>query len=319
MSLPAKVSVIVPVYNVEKYLSSCLCSCINQTLLDIEIVCVNDGSTDSSLNILQEFAKQDYRIKIVDKPNGGLSSARNAGIKNSCGEIIMFLDSDDYLAPNACELIWKESLEAPTDIIIFGTNIFPEYPHASDWHYHVLDVQTHRRQEFTPSVLFKEPNAKPFVWRQAFNQKFFDEYGLEFDERVKYGEDMVFQMEAFPHGKNFSFISDKLYYYRWYREGSLMHSYCADLDEKIRQHLEFSGYITAYWQEQGWLKQYGKEYVQWLLEFLVADIRSTKVQCASEHLAKLGDMLREYSLYQYLNEMPSSVKTLARTVKRGKV
>lgn len=319
MSLPVKVSIIVPVYNVERYLSSCLNSCINQTLYDIEIICVNDGSTDHSLDILREFAKQDYRVKIVDKPNGGLSSARNAGIKNSCGEIIMFLDSDDYLAPNACERIWKETLEAPTDIVIFGTSIFPDMPHASNWHYHVLNVRTHRRWEFTPSVLFEEPNAKPFVWRQAFNRKFFDKYGLEFDERVKYGEDMVFQMEAFPYGKTFSFISDKLYYYRWYREGSLMQSYRTDLDEKIRQHLGFCGYITQYWQEKGWLDLYGKEYVQWLLEFLVSDIRNAEVQYAGEHLTNLNKLLKDYSLEPYLDDMPSSARTLARTVKRGKV
>ena len=98
-----------------------------------------------------------------------------------------------------------------------------------------------------------------------------------------------------------------------------MHSYRSDLDEKIRQHLEFSGFITSYWQEQGWLKLYGKEYVQWLLEFLVPDIRSSEVQCAAEHLAELRNLLENYSLKQYLDDVPGSAKTLARTVKRGKV
>lgn len=319
MSKPAKVSIIVPVYNVEKYLSACLNSCINQTLYDIEIICVNDGSTDNSLNILKEFAEHDYRVKIVDKPNGGLSSARNAGIMNSCGEIIMFLDSDDYLAPNACERVWQETLEAPTDIVIFGTNIFPDKPRASNWHYRVLNVRTHRCWEFTPAVLFNEPSAKPFVWRQAFNRKFFDEYGLKFDERVKYGEDMVFQLEAFPYGKNFAFISDNLYFYRWYRDGSLMNSFRTDLDEKVRQHLGFVKYITKYWSDQGWLKLYGKEYTQWLLEFLVADIRSKEIRNASEYLDEVNRLLKEYSLDEHLNDMPRTVRPLARTVKRGKV
>lgn len=312
---PVKVSVIVPVYNVEKYLSTCLCSCINQTLYDIEIVCVNDGSTDNSLSILQAFAEQDYRVKIIDKPNGGLASARNAGIKNSCGEIIMFLDSDDYLALNACERVWKETLEAPTDIVIFGTTIFPNKPTASSWHYHVLNIKTHRRRKFEPSVLFQEPGAKPFVWRQAFHRKFFDEYGVYFDERVRYGEDTVFQMEVFPYAKNFSFISDKLYYYRWYREGSLMQSYRTDLDEKIRQHLGFVTYITEYWEEQGWLKKYGKEYTQWLLEFIVPDSRNSNALCSQEHLTNLHNLLRTYDLLGYLNQMPDTARLLAKTVK----
>ena len=316
---PVKVSVIVPVYNVAKYLSTCLNSCINQTLYDIEIICVNDGSTDNSLDILEAFAKADHRVKIINKPNGGLSSARNTGIKNSCGEILMFLDSDDYIAPNACERVWMETLEAPTDIVIFGTGIFPEIPRASNWHYHVLTVHTHRRWKFEPSVLFQEPTTTPFVWRQAFSRKFFDDHGLEFDERVKYGEDMVFQLEAFPHGTNFSFISNKLYFYRWCREGSLMHRYQTDLDGKIRQHLSFVEYITEYWKNQGWLELYGREYTQWLLEFIVADCRSRNTTCPKEHLSALSKLLENYDLEKHLNDMPNTVRVLAKTVKRGYV
>lgn len=314
---PVKVSVIVPVYNVEKYLSTCLCSCINQTLYDIEIICVNDGSTDNSLTILQQFALQDSRIKIVDKPNGGLSSARNAGIDHACGDIIMFLDSDDYLALNACERVWQETLEAPTDIVIFGTDIFPVKPSASGWHYWTLNVRSHRRWKFEPSVLFNEPNAKPFVWRQAFSRKLFEKSGLRFDERVRYGEDTVFQLKIFPHAENFSFIADKLYHYRWYREGSLMHSYRTDKDERIRQHLGFTAYITEYWKEQGWLKVYGKEYTQWLLEFIASDCRTKEIKSEKEHLRNLYQLMRDYALEQHLEDIPDDMKYLANCVKKA--
>lgn len=314
--LPVKVSVIVPVYNVEKYLSACLHSCINQTLYDIEIICVNDGSTDGSLAILQAFAQQDHRIKIIDKPNGGLSSARNAGIDAANGEMVMFLDSDDYLSLNACERVWIESLEAPTDIIIFGTRIFPNSPRATDWHYDVLRVHSHRRWEFTADVLFKEKNAKPFVWRHAYSQKFFKELGLRFDEQVKYGEDMVFQMEAFPHGQNFSFIQDELYHYRWYREGSLMHSVKDDLDQKIEKHLSFVEIISEYWKNQGWFQLYGCAYTQWLLEFLVTDIRNKDTKRAQEHLKCVNELLCKYELVPYLQQMPASVKHLVHTLKK---
>lgn len=314
--LPVKVSVIIPVYNVEKCLSACLSSCVNQTLYDVEFICVNDGSTDNSLAILEAFAKADSRIKIVNKPNGGLSSARNAGIREANGEIIMFLDSDDYLAHNACERVWLETLEGPTDVVIFGTHIFPEKPRAEDWYYNVLNVWTHRRWEFTPDVLFHEPGAKPFVWRQAYNRKFFTEYGLSFDETVKYGEDIVFQMQAFPHGTDFSFISDQLYNYRWCREGSLMASVRDDMDEKISKHLGFVETICKYWNKQGWLELYGKEYTQWLLEFLVYDIRSKEVTKAAEHLQKLNQLLLEYDLAKHLNKMPSKMNLLVKTVKR---
>lgn len=309
---PVKVSVIVPVYNVEKYLSTCLTSCINQTLYDIEIICVNDGSTDNSLNILKEFAEADNRIIIVDKENGGLSSARNAGIKAACGNIIMFLDSDDYLSLNACERVWVETLQAPTDIIVFGTNIFPLTPEPSNWHRQVLTVTTRRYSQFTPDVLFCETAAKPFVWRQAFAKKLFDEHGLFFNEDVKYGEDMVFQLEMFPHAENFAFISDCLYNYRWYREGSLMSSLRDDIDQRITEHMSFVEIITEYWKNQGWLELYGTDYVEWILSFLVVDIKNKEVQKENEHFERLNEILTKYGLKKHLRKVTPYFRTFVK-------
>ena len=113
-----KVSVIIPVYNVEKYLRECLDSVINQTLKDIEIICVNDGSTDNSLQILEEYADKDSRIKIINKDNGGVSSARNAGLDIAQGEFIGFLDSDDYLDLNFYECLYNRANETNSDIVV---------------------------------------------------------------------------------------------------------------------------------------------------------------------------------------------------------
>ena len=92
-----KISVIVPIFNVEKYLKECLESIINQTFKDIEIICINDGSTDNSLDILNQYAEKDNRIKVITQSNQGLSAARNTGIKYANGEYISFIDSDDYI------------------------------------------------------------------------------------------------------------------------------------------------------------------------------------------------------------------------------
>ena len=110
------VSVIVPVYNVEKYLEECLDSIINQTLEDIEIICVNDGSTDNSLKILKKYAKKDNRIKIINQKNCGLGCARNSGLNQSQGDYIFFLDSDDYLNPNILEKLYPKALESHSEI-----------------------------------------------------------------------------------------------------------------------------------------------------------------------------------------------------------
>lgn len=112
----AKISVIIPVYNVEEYLERCLNSVVNQTFKDLEIICVNDGSTDSSGEILQKFARKDARIKIIKRPNGGLSAARNTGLEVMSGEYFAFLDSDDWIDLNFYEKLYEKAKEFDADI-----------------------------------------------------------------------------------------------------------------------------------------------------------------------------------------------------------
>ncbi|MDR1712878.1 MAG: glycosyltransferase [Coriobacteriales bacterium] len=121
-----KVSVIIPVYNVERYLRECLDSVVEQTLSDIEIICVDDGSTDSSAAILAEYAAKDSRIRIISKGNGGLSSARNAGMEAAIGEYLSFLDSDDYYLSNTLESCLTRARETNADVVFFDAQAFFE-------------------------------------------------------------------------------------------------------------------------------------------------------------------------------------------------
>lgn len=114
-----KISVVIPVYNVADYLSRCLESLRRQTLLDIEIICVNDGSTDNSDEIIREQMKIDSRIQLIDKQNAGVAAARNTGIDAATGDMIVFLDPDDYLTTNACERIYEEE-----ELIIMQTLLY---------------------------------------------------------------------------------------------------------------------------------------------------------------------------------------------------
>jgi len=114
----SKISVIVPVYNVEKFIKRCLDSIINQTMRDLEIILVNDGSTDNSGKICDEYAQLDNRITVIHKENGGLSSARNTGLDVATGEWISFVDSDDYIEKNMYEVLYKTAIEEDVDICI---------------------------------------------------------------------------------------------------------------------------------------------------------------------------------------------------------
>ena len=313
---PAKISVIVPMFNAEKYLDACLTSCIQQTLYDIEIICVNDGSKDNTVKIVEAFMAKDLRIQLVNKKNGGLSSARNDGMKVATGQILIFLDSDDYLSTNACERVWLEYLEYFSDIITFGTAIFPRYPKAEEWYYWRLSVDFTRYNKFTPSVLFSNRNSFPFVWRQAYKKEFLDKYDLKFDESVKYGEDTVFQFEAFPHASRFSYLSDELYHYRWGRKGSMMDAFSERLDEKIELHIDFVSKITDYWRKQGWLDLYGKAYLHWLLHFLLDEIALGNVKDPDRLYASVARMLRQQDLLRKMSLLPINDVKLIRMVKK---
>ena len=116
----AKVSIIIPVYNTEKFLKRCLDSIINQTFKDIEIVCVNDGSKDNSLNILKEYHQKDNRILIINQENSGVSAARNAGVIKSSGEYIMFVDSDDWIELDTVESVYYIIEKSNVDVVKFN-------------------------------------------------------------------------------------------------------------------------------------------------------------------------------------------------------
>lgn len=132
------ITIIIPVYNTEKYLHKCLDSLVNQTLSNIEIICINDGSLDNSLSILQQYAEKDSRIIVLDQINAGPSNARNHGLKVASGEYIFFCDSDDFLEPDTCELMHSTIIQKNVDMVICDFNFIKENSEYSrpglDWH-----------------------------------------------------------------------------------------------------------------------------------------------------------------------------------------
>ena len=310
MSKPAKVSIIIPVYNVEDYLPKCLESCTKQTLYDIEIICIDDGSTDSSMHILQAFAETDPRIQVISQENAGLASARNAGLKVANGQWIMFLDSDDFLAEKACECVWLESQHEETDVVIFGSEIFPVWPEAEQWYRDTLYTPTHRFYEFEPYILFYMPGGKPFVWRQAFTGRLLKNLEITFEEGNRYGEDLIFQFKVLPFANNISVISDRIYNYRWYREGSLMSVANQDLEKKVSAHVKMVEIITEYWHEKGLIDLYGADYYAWLLQFMVPTLM--KREKKHEYAKRLKDVIAKCRLSQYGEKMKDDDKRLAR-------
>lgn len=233
------ITIIIPVYNCEKYLRSCLESLLFQTDKDFEVICVNDGSTDHSLSILEEYASLFKRLIIINKENGGPSVARNMGIKLAKGKFIAFLDSDDYYAENSISKLKEVALKnKEVDGIVFGTNIFPTDPKASDWHYNVLTTPDKYFDRIDQKTLLTTAYLKVYAWRFCYRRNYLKTHGLMFPEKYKYGEDAIFTLMTLPKMHGLVAIPDKLYNYRHYRPDSLMNQinrdYIKYTEEQLR-------------------------------------------------------------------------------------
>ena len=205
-----KLSVIIPVYNVEKYLSDCLNSVVNQTLKDIEIICINDGSTDKSREILQEFADKDSRIKIIDQENKGQAAARNMGMKLAKGEFIGFVDSDDWIAADFYEKLYDSAIKFNADIAAGSIKRCFASGKSEDWIKYKRNIYTHRiKKKFD---LCKIPKYH-YIWNKIYNRKKLVFADITFEEGI-YFEDLEFTHKSLYYLKNFVTVPEVCYYYR---------------------------------------------------------------------------------------------------------
>lgn len=284
-------SVIVPVYNVEDYLNACLDSLQAQTLSEIEIVCVNDGSPDGSRGILAKRQKEDARIVIVDKPNGGLSSARNAGIDAACGTYVGFLDADDRFTPNACQRIAEAFAETDADVVTFGGYCNPAEA-ATPWITLKLSPRDVVYDGFQPALMFEEQST-PYI-RTTCRKAFLDECGIRFEEALPFGEDQVFFFDIYPNSRKTALISDKLYEYRIEREGSLTSKTNDDLEAKSRKHLPMTQRIFGAWKKRFGLDGYSTEIVSWSIEFVLYGLFCLPEGVRNELLPEYARIFREF-------------------------
>ena len=284
-------SIIIPVYNVEDYLDACLDSLQAQTFTDIEMVCVNDGSPDKSRDILAKRQKADARIVIVDKPNGGLSSARNAGIDAAFGTYVGFLDADDRFTPNACQRIAETFEQTNADVVTFGGYCNPDEA-ATPWIRLKLSPRDVVYDGFSPDLMFKEQST-PYI-RTACRKVFLDKNGIRFEEALPFGEDQVFFFDVYPNSKKTALISDKLYEYRIEREGSLTSKTNDDLEARSRKHLPMTKRIFAAWEKRFGLEEYSDEIASWSIEFVLYGLFCLPEGVRNELLPKYAQIFREF-------------------------
>lgn len=204
------VSIIIPVYNVEEYIHECVGSVIKQSYRDLEIFLINDGSTDKSGDICKEIANQDNRIIYIEKENGGLSSARNYGLKKATGDFVFFLDSDDYLAPDAIETLIKEQERSNSDIVSSG--------------FEITKNRAEKKAEKKESTFITGDSSLFFLQKisnhacaKLYKKKIFE--GIFYPENQHY-EDVATTFKLYDKAQKVSYTENGLYCYR-IREGAI--------------------------------------------------------------------------------------------------
>ncbi|GHV18271.1 hypothetical protein FACS18949_11690 [Clostridia bacterium] len=227
MSLEPVISVIIPVLKVEPYLEQCLDSVLQQTMGNFEVICSYTKSPDKSLNILTEYSKKDDRIKIVFRDDGGLGGARNYGLTFARGQYVFFLDSDDWIAPDALHRLTETATRLNADMVMFAVQNYDDETKQclhDNWCYtlqfpRVLEGQAFAYTDLKPED-FVSSNAPVAAWNKLYSRKFIENSNLRFPEGLRF-EDNPFYYEAVVCAERIAFLQERLYFYRVNRTDSL--------------------------------------------------------------------------------------------------
>ena len=225
----SKVSIIIPVYNVEKYLKKCLDSLVNQTLKDIEIIVVNDGSTDNSKSIIEQYySKFTDKIKVLNQKNQGLSDARNNGLKLAKSDYIMFVDSDDYINVDAVEKMYNKITKDRAEVVICGNNVVNEDG--------IILSTTYPNKNKYNNDIEKTIFGNMCAWNKIYKKSLIINNKLKFRSRVWY-EDLDYSYKILVKAKKVSFLEENLYNYLL-RANSIMNSEKANRNLEIIQSID---------------------------------------------------------------------------------
>lgn len=206
-----KISIIVPIYNVEKYIHKCINSILDQSLTEFELILVDDGSPDRCGEICDEYSKKDNRIKVIHKNNGGVSSARNIGIDKACGEYIGFVDPDDYIDVNMYEILYKSAKKNNAEIVIssfsFIRNCKEEKQDVSN-----DELIFNKYEAITKYFDMVYPFNFSFMCNKLIKRELFD--GIRFNTNILVQEDTEIMIKIYNRSKNIAYIGQPLYFYQ---------------------------------------------------------------------------------------------------------
>ena len=286
----SKISVIVPVYNTEKYIEKCLDSLTYQTLKDIEIIVINDGSTDRSKEIIDDYAKKYKNIKAYHLQNGGVSKARNFGLKKAKGEYITFLDSDDYIDDNLYEKMYDKAKENDADVC------------ECDY---IWEFLKKKRYDYLNKNIHPLLSMRAVVWNRLYKRELLINNKISFHEGVHF-EDVEFCYEVFPYIKNFAYVKD-VYVHYVQRDNSIT----SDRTDKLKDIYKVLDGTIQYYKKHHFYDEYKNEleYIYMRYIFGSSFLRMVKIKdhkirkkMLKESYHKLLDVYPNYKENPYLKE-----------------
>lgn len=292
-------SIIVPVYNTEKYIEECISSILTQTFQNFEVIIIDDGSTDSSLQKCIKFSEKDKRIKIFKQKNAGVSQARNNGIKNANGEYIIFIDSDDYIESNMLEKIYPFLKE--DSLISFGYRkkyLNKEINHKNK----KFNLKNIKEME---EKIILDINVGGYICNKVFSKKIIKDKNILFDSKIHYSEDLKFTLEYVKNCKEINYISFSPYIYRM-RKSSVSFSYInhknasiLDLLSKLIDEYKENNNITLK-LKYDYLLNYYKFKKIYPKEKIRTDILNEEKQIIRSNIVSKKEKIKFYTIHKHL-------------------
>ena len=296
------ISVIIPVYNVESFLEQSINSVLNQTFEDIELICVNDGSTDNSQEMLNTFSKKDSRVKVFNKKNGGCGSARNLALEKAEGDYIYFFDPDDYISPNTFEELYSNAINNDSDLVLFKIARFRDEKNI-DYSSPGFDLEKRIKNKDFNNFTFNYKKIKKYVlnasfapWTKLYKHEFLNKYDdFRFDQDVAF-DDVPFHIKSMLRAEKISFIPDLFYYYR-FNPYSINNTSSNGMDifkiiDITENFLKDEGYYEEFKDEFNRLK------IKQIYNYILSTDSEEYFQLAKKELAKI-DISKENNLYWY--------------------